>query len=441
MDDDDFEDLLRDTGDPDVVLEDSPVKASNTLSSKNQNHTESMAMPSENELRLGRRVLELEKERDALGAEIIILKARLPPPTPTIPIPASTTSSANTEPIEIPPALLPLLAALRTHIAELTRDNQALRFTFLGHSAPRRREGPIRTGSGLTPVVATSTTVAIAPPAQVASMKSPAGGIASSSKMTLDVPMTPSLSDDSKLSPTTTTSTGAPTGAGSGEMATTTTASSFRGVDLDKVVERVKELVLENEELGEMVLEAGRAGNEAWEKALEESKAVIASLDSDLTHHLSLVQSLRAELSTYKPQAHVRSTVPDSDRFTSLEATTSKLASTGFTSPTGSIPSAPRASIRGAAAGGRGFARGGRMSGVPAAPRSGQIPSQSGGKGMNGNGNVNASGNGHGGIRILGQGQGQGGEIAQRSSPGPALGQSSTQAGRKEDERGYKRRR
>lgn len=75
-----------------------------------------------------------------------------------------------------------------------------------------------------------------------------------------------------------------------------------QGVDLDKVLKRVKAVMLENEELGEMLLEAGRneGGSEEWEKALEgmfqltghyfcskrdrkligsESKAVIQSLE------------------------------------------------------------------------------------------------------------------------------------------------------------------
>ena len=40
-------------------------------------------------------------------------------------------------------------------------------------------------------------------------------------------------------------------------------------MDLDDVLARVKELIRENEELGDMVLEAGRESKEEWQKALE----------------------------------------------------------------------------------------------------------------------------------------------------------------------------
>jgi hypothetical protein len=44
----------------------------------------------------------------------------------------------------------------------------------------------------------------------------------------------------------------------------------LEGVDLKAVVERVRALVKENEELGEMVIEAGKGGDtEEWERALE----------------------------------------------------------------------------------------------------------------------------------------------------------------------------
>jgi hypothetical protein len=44
-----------------------------------------------------------------------------------------------------------------------------------------------------------------------------------------------------------------------------------QGIDLDKVVQRVKAIMLENEELGAMVVEAGKhEGREAeWQKALD----------------------------------------------------------------------------------------------------------------------------------------------------------------------------
>ena len=131
----------------------------------------------------------------------------------------------------VPNELLPVLALLRSHVANLTRDNQALRYTFLGQPE--------------VPDVASST--------------------ASSSKVTLDV-----------LSPR----------SGTSQPATTTSASvagglsgGVSGVDLGTVALRVKELLKENEELGEMILQAGRTGGEEWQKALDESKAVISSLE------------------------------------------------------------------------------------------------------------------------------------------------------------------
>jgi hypothetical protein len=45
--------------------------------------------------------------------------------------------------------------------------------------------------------------------------------------------------------------------------------SDKQGVDLKAVVERVRTLVKENEELGDKVLEAGRVDTAEWERALE----------------------------------------------------------------------------------------------------------------------------------------------------------------------------
>ena len=42
-----------------------------------------------------------------------------------------------------------------------------------------------------------------------------------------------------------------------------------QGVDLGAVLARVKELIRENEELGDMVLEAGRESKDEWQNALE----------------------------------------------------------------------------------------------------------------------------------------------------------------------------
>jgi hypothetical protein len=170
--------------------------------------------PSANELRLGKKVVDLEKERDAMAvscsryhigsladckAEIQALKAKYAPSTSTtIPVPvplASTSTSTSDEKIEIPHALLPVLDVMRHHISELTRDNQAMRFTF-----------------GLE-----------------------SSSIATSSKITLDSPH----------------------------------PVVHNGLDLNAVVKRVRELVRENEELGDLVLEAGKIDIEEWELALE----------------------------------------------------------------------------------------------------------------------------------------------------------------------------
>ncbi|CAD6565405.1 MAG: hypothetical protein TREMPRED_001161 [Tremellales sp. Tagirdzhanova-0007] len=221
--DDEFEDLLG-LGDLTAQDEDDEMLPSTPVPD------DIPLPPTENELRLGRKVLALEKERDSLDSELQILKSRFPAYSTTIPVPSQSTSSAPL--FTIPHELLPTLSILRQHISELTRDNEALRFTFMG-----------------------------------------GGSVASSSNVTLDT------------SSTTT-----------GEFI----PGGVQGVDLGAVLARVKELIRENEELGDMVLEAGRESKDEWQNALEESKAVITSLDSDLTHHLAVVQSLRAELVAYK---------------------------------------------------------------------------------------------------------------------------------------------
>jgi hypothetical protein len=122
------------------------------------------------------------------------MKANSAPPTSTtVPVPPAPPE----EKIEIPHTLLPILDVMRHHISELTRDNQAMRYTFGLDSA-------------------------------------------SSSNVTLDglLPVEPRISDK-------------------------------QGVDLKAVVERVRTLVKENEELGDMVLEAGRVDTAEWERALE----------------------------------------------------------------------------------------------------------------------------------------------------------------------------
>ena len=41
------------------------------------------------------------------------------------------------------------------------------------------------------------------------------------------------------------------------------------GIDLDDVARRVKELILENEELGELVLDAGRSTEPEWQVLID----------------------------------------------------------------------------------------------------------------------------------------------------------------------------
>lgn len=123
----------------------------------------------------------------------------------TIPAPRTITADTGAK-IEVPHDLIPVLSVLRHHITELQRDNHALRYTFgLDSSSP----------------------------------------VASSSKITLELPVL-EQADDVK-----------------GKKA------DVGGVDLDAVVRRVRELVRENEELGDLVVEAGQASSEEWQRALE----------------------------------------------------------------------------------------------------------------------------------------------------------------------------
>nr|XP_019009306.1 uncharacterized protein I206_05954 [Kwoniella pini CBS 10737]OCF48087.1 hypothetical protein I206_05954 [Kwoniella pini CBS 10737] len=248
------------------------------------------AIPSENELRLGKRVLELEKERDELMTEINSLKAQRLPQHSTIPVP-SKTDTVSDGPIEIHTSLIPVLAILRQHIAELTKDNQALRYTFLGSEKPNR--GSIKTTQN--PIIAS--------PLPVPSTNTNVPISATSSKTTLDVDMVPSPTP--AFSPN--IAVPGPSNSAvsvSGSIPPTAIEVDRRNiqVDLEKVLDRVKTLIQENDELGEMILESGRKDDlqDQWEKTMEDSRNVISSLDSDLTHHLSVVQSLRSELSTYK---------------------------------------------------------------------------------------------------------------------------------------------
>lgn len=134
-----------------------------------------------------------------------------------------------------------MLSILRQHIYELSRENAALRYTFLGSSAPP--------------------------------------DLASSSKITLQAVLTPGSSVATTPIPNESPPIGIevtpPTGLGlsavstPGAVQSTISPSPAKDVDLHAVVERVKTLMLENEELGDMVAEAGTADGEEWLKTLE----------------------------------------------------------------------------------------------------------------------------------------------------------------------------
>jgi hypothetical protein len=121
------------------------------------------------------------------------LRAKYAPPiSTTVPAP----SGPPEEKIEIPQALLPILDVMRHHISELTRDNEAMRYTF--------------------------------------GLDSTASNVNSDGHL----PVEPRISEK-------------------------------QGLDLKAVVDRVRALVKENEELGDMVIEAGRVDTAEWERALE----------------------------------------------------------------------------------------------------------------------------------------------------------------------------
>ncbi|WVR08049.1 hypothetical protein IAU60_005094 [Kwoniella sp. DSM 27419] len=308
-DEDEFEDLLRDPEDPDVELN-SPdqtpappahVKRPSPSIVPPESEPKTMdidlqAVPSENEIRLARQLAVVEGERDTIAAELRALKARYHSDGPTIPAPSSAVSqdapaTQSTSPVEIPPSLVPVLAVLKAHIGELTRDNQALRYTFLGPNPPTR--GSIKAAQ--TPRVASPLPVPQSiTPASSGGVSNLSGNAVvftpSSSGPTLAVPGSSKGSADVDMDPQLTTSA----------KETTAVQAMLHAVDLERVLDRVKDLIKENEELGEMVLEAGRGGSESWERALEESRAVIASLDADLSHHLGAVQAARSDLAAYK---------------------------------------------------------------------------------------------------------------------------------------------
>ncbi|TXT07404.1 hypothetical protein VHUM_03124 [Vanrija humicola] len=194
-------------------------------------------LPTDAELRLTRRVLDLERERDALAvSRILDASTRIP-----VPAAGAEPDAQEPQPIVIPHDLIPVLALLRQHIAELTRDNMALRYTFLGPSSSRLDAVSPASSMATTPLPATS------PLPSVAGMSPmPLAAFASPPAPTIEI---------------------------------TEAGPASPGVDLAAVVDRVRVLTLENEELGQMVAEAGRADASEWLKTLEDSKAVIASLE------------------------------------------------------------------------------------------------------------------------------------------------------------------
>lgn len=156
-------------------------------------------------------------------------------PTHSTTIPAESGSQDAAAPIYIPPNLVPVLALLRDHIQELTRDNAALRYTFLGSAT--RPAGNLSPGSS---IATTPLSVDSPPLAEGASMP-----------LALPVP-----------------------GAGGSLAPPPAGGADTPGVDLSAVVERVRTLILENDELGDMVAEAGRVDGEEWLRTLEGEKAL-----------------------------------------------------------------------------------------------------------------------------------------------------------------------
>ncbi|KAK4686609.1 hypothetical protein P7C73_g3509, partial [Tremellales sp. Uapishka_1] len=267
---DDFEDLLGDRSDGDAAQADIDIPmASNSSVSTSEHHLDVMPVPTLREARLVQRVSELERERDAMVEELRSLRLHVPDHSTAIPVPPPGESSGM--PITIPNELLPVLSLLRRHIADLTRDNEALRYTFLG--LPTRG----------------SLSQAMPPPNIPVPSPIPT---ASSDALKLESPNinSPSIT----LSPP---EAAVPSSAHQSEG-----GGVARRTDLVKVLDRVRELIRENEELGNMVLQAGRGGHEEYEKALEDSQKVITSLDADLTHHLEVIQRLTAELELSKKQ-------------------------------------------------------------------------------------------------------------------------------------------
>lgn len=122
-----------------------------------------------------------------------------------------STSTSPNGPINIPHDILPVLSILRKHIAELSHENAALRYVFLG--------GPI--------------------PGSARSSASAAEAVGPGEE------------------------------SGLGTVLERVEIEGAQNVKLEQIVTRVKELVRENEELGELVLTLGRTSPEVWQQALD----------------------------------------------------------------------------------------------------------------------------------------------------------------------------
>lgn len=180
-------------------------------------------------------------------------------------------SSAAGAPIPVPPELLPVLAVLRQHIGELTRENAALRYTFLGARADLASSSRVTLDAMLTPGSSAANT-----PIPTDSPHSPPIGIevtppADPAPPPVGLGLTPIIPQV----PIPTMSVGTVVPA----VVVPPAAAGSKDVDLYAVVERVRTLMLENEELGDMVAEAGAADGDQWVQTLEDTKAVIASLE------------------------------------------------------------------------------------------------------------------------------------------------------------------
>lgn len=169
------------------------------------------------------------------------LRARIPVSEPSSAAAAKAASSASSKSatITIPHDILPVLAILRRHIADLTRDNAALRYVFLGGPAPRASSGPKGTASGSDAMDTEGT----------------ANANTESSGMELDKAELERID-----------------------------ISGAQGVNLEQIVVRVKELVRENEELGELVMTLGQASPVVWQQALDGWSISLRSFASEAAY-------------------------------------------------------------------------------------------------------------------------------------------------------------